>query len=206
MAQPILTDTDRARIKDAIAAAESRTAGEIFVVVAGASDDYRFVPLLWATLAALIVPLPLIFLTLLPVVQIYLIQLAVFVLAALILSHPAVKPLVIPGAVKVTHAHRLAVDQFLAHGLHTTQARTGVLIFVSLAERYAEIVADAGIHSKVGQPIWDGIIAGLLAEIRAGRLADGLIVAIEKSGDVLAAHFPPGASDRDELPNELILL
>ena len=206
MAKIVLTDADRDRIKQAIAAAEGRTAGEIFVVVARASDDYRFVPLLWATLVALIVPLPLIFLTFLPVIQIYLIQLVVFVLVALILSLPAVKPLVIPGTIKATHAHRLAVDQFLAHGLHMTQARTGVLIFVSLAERYAEVVADAGIHSKVGQAVWDGIIADLLAEIRAGHLADGLIGAIEKSGDVLAAHFPPGTADQDELPNELIII
>lgn len=206
MAAPILTDAERVRIKEAIAAAESRTAGEIFAVVAHASDDYRAIPLLWATLVALIVPLPLILLTLLPAVQIYLIQLVIFIAVAIALSHPAVKPLIIPGRIKELHAHRLAVDQFLAHGLHTTAERTGVLIFVSAMERYAEVIADAGINAKVDQRVWDGMVKELIAETKAGRLADGLAIAIERAGALLATHFPPRPINRDELPNELIVL
>jgi putative membrane protein len=201
-----LSDTGRARIREATAAAEAKTAGEIFVVVARASDDYRFVPLLWATLAALCVPLPLVFLTLLPALTIYLLQLLVFVLLAIVLSVPPIHMLTVPKRMQRERAHGLAVDQFLAHGLHTTEARTGVLVFVSLAERYAEIVADAGIAGKVEQAVWDGAIAGLLAEIRAGRLVEGLTATITEAGAILARHFPPRTDDRDELSNELILL
>lgn len=204
--EPVLSDADRARIRAATAAAEAQTAGEIFVVVARESDDYRFIPLLWATLAALCVPLPLVFLTMLPVLHIYLVQLAVFIALALLLSLSPVRMAVVPGRVKRTHAHGVAVEQFLAHGLHTTTARTGVLVFVSLAERYAEIVADAGIAGKVDQAVWDRAIAGLIANIRAGRLADGLVAAVAETGAVLAAHFPPRAGDVDELSNDIILL
>ena len=111
-----------------------------------------------------------------------------------------------PRSIKRARAHRARVEQFLAHGLHTTEARTGVLVFVSLAERYAEIVADAGIAAKVEQRVWNETIARLLAETRAGRLADGLVGAIERAGAVLAAHFPPRPATANELPNELILL
>ena len=201
-----LEELDRARIRDAIAAAEAKTAGEIFVVVARASDEYHLVPLLWATLAALFVPLPLVFLTLLPAMQIYLAQLAVFALLAVLLSLPPLHLAVVPHRLKGARAHARAVEQFLAQGLHTTEARTGVLIFVSLAERYAEIIADTGIAAKVEQGVWDETIAKLIDETGAGRLADGLVQAVERAGAVLADHFPPRAGDVNELPNDLILL
>jgi putative membrane protein len=221
----VLGEKERLAVRDAIAAAEKLTTGEIFAVVARESDDYRSIPILWATLIALFVPLPLIFVhvpaewfgdagaagrsaarVLLPTMWIYVVQLAVFVVLAVVLSLPAIKPYIVPRRVKDAHAHGLAVEQFLAHGLHVTEARTGALIFISLAERYAEIVADAGIAAKVDQSVWDESIAALLADIRAGRLADGLIGAIGRAGKVLAEHFPPRPRDRNELPNDLILL
>ena len=206
MAVPSLTEAERQAVRAAIAEAETRTAGEIFVVVARVSDDYRLVPILWATLLALAVPLPLLALTLLPATTIYLIQLGLFILLAVILSLPPLHILTVPRAVQRARAHDRAVEQFLAHGLQMTEARTGALIFVSLAERHAEIVADAGIAAKVPQATWDTAIAGLVAEIRAGRLGAGLATTVAAVGTVLAAHFPPRPDDRDELANDVILL
>jgi putative membrane protein len=94
--------------------------------------------------------------------------------------------------------------QFFAQGLDQTENRTGVLIYASLAERYAEIVADAGIHAKVTSDVWDQAIAALVAAMREGRAGDGFVAAIERCGAVLAEHFPPGALNRDELPNKLV--
>ncbi len=139
--QPSLSDAERTKVRDAIQAAEATTAGEIFVVVARVSDDYRFTPILWATLVALCVPLPLIFLTTLPALTIYLVQLAVFVVLTVVLSLPPLHIHTVPRPVKRARAHERAVEQFLAHGLQMTEARTGALIFVSLAEHHAEIVA-----------------------------------------------------------------
>jgi putative membrane protein len=96
------------------------------------------------------------------------------------------------------------MQQFFAHGLHHTQNRTGVLIFASVAERYAEIVADAGINEKVTPHVWDQAVAALIAGIKQGRAADGFVAAIEQCGAVLAEHFPPGALNRDELPDKLV--
>ncbi len=201
-----LSEGDRARVRDAIAAAEARTAGELFVVVARVSDDYRFIPLLWATLAALAVPLPLLFLTLWPAGEIYAIQLAAFVVLAILLSVPPLHMLAVPNSVKRARAHERAVEQFLAHGLQMTEARTGVLIFVSLAERAAEIVADAGIAARVPQSAWDEAMGGLITEVRDGRLGDGLVAAVGAVGAVLTAHFPPRPGDRNEIANDVILL
>jgi putative membrane protein len=201
-----LSETERAQVRDAVAAAEAGTTGEIFVVVAAMSDDYRFIPLLWATLVALIMPLPLVLFTALGATTIFAAQLAAFIVLALVLSLPAVRPLVVPGRVKHGRAHALAVQQFLAHGLQMTEARTGALIFVSLAERHAEIVADAGISAHVGQAEWDAVIAALTGEIRESRLAEGLAAAVAGVGVVLARHFPASPDDRNELPNEVVLL
>ena len=74
----------------------------------------------------------------------------------------------------------------------------------SLAERYAEIVADAGINAKVTPEVWDHAIAALIAAIKDNRAGDGFVAAIEQCGAVLAKHFPPGAINRDEFPNKLV--
>ena len=100
--------------------------------------------------------------------------------------------------------HAEAMRQFFAQGLHHTEKRTGVLIFASVAERYAEIVADAGINAKVMPDAWEGAVADLVAGLKEGRAADGFIAAIERCGAILAEHFPPGALPRNELPNTLV--
>jgi putative membrane protein len=200
----MISQADKERIAEAIRAAEAKTSGEIFCVVAHQSSDYRLVPLAWASALALLVPAPLIFFTLWPAAVIYLVQLVVFIAAALVLSLPAIRFHIVPRRTRHERAHISALRQFYAQGLHQTENRTGVLIFASLAERYAEIVADAGINAKVTPQVWDQAIAALIDGIKHGRTGDGFIAAVVQCGAVLAEHFPPGALKRDELPNRLV--
>jgi putative membrane protein len=206
MQTPPINADDRTRIRTAIGRAEARTAGEIYVVVARVSGDYRLVPLVWALLAALFLPLPLIAFTGLSAGAIYLAQLALFAAVSIVLSLPGIWPRIVPGPILRDACHTRAVEQFLAHGLSATEGRTGVLIFVSLTERYAEIVADTTIASKVGQPAWDDLIDRLIADISAGRLAEGLIGAVERAGTILEEYFPIQPGDRNELINDIVLL
>jgi putative membrane protein len=200
----MISDLDKTRIADAIRAAEARTAGEIFCVIARHSSDYRLVPVAWAAATALLLPLPLVYLTSLPAAVIYLWQLVAFIVVTLVLSHPRVRFHIVPRRTKHDQAHAQAMRQFFAQGFDKTEHRTGVLIFASTAERYAEIVADAGINQKVAPPVWDKAINELTAAIKAGRPADGFVAAIEQCGAVLAMHFPPGALQPDELPDKLL--
>src|SRR5205085_5618158 len=123
----------------------------------------------WAAMAALVLPLPLIYLTTWPAGTIYLAQLATFIVVAAVLSLPAVRFRIVPRRAMRQRAHAEATRQFLAQGLHLTEQRTGVLIFASVAERYAEIIADSGIHARVGNEVWEQAVATLVAAIKAGR-------------------------------------
>jgi putative membrane protein len=200
----MISQADKARVADAIRAAEAKTSGEIFCMIAQHASDYRLVPVAWAALIALIVPAPLLYFTLWPASAIYLVQLLVFILMTIGLSRESIRFALVPRRVKHDHAHALAMRQFFAQGLQHTEKRTGVLIFACVAERYAEIVADVGINAKVAPEVWQKAIDALTSAIKEGRAGDGFIAAVEQCGAVLAEHFPPGALDRDELPNKLV--
>jgi putative membrane protein len=202
----MISEGDKLRVTEAIRTAETKTSGEIYCVLALASSDYRLVPVAWAALIALIVPLPLILLTTLQVSTIYIAQLVVFIVLATLLSLPALRYRVVPKRLKHDRAHAEAVRQYFAHGLQETENRTGVLIFISAAERYVEVVADAGIDAKVTPETWDQVIAILLPSIKDGRIGDGLVAAIVQCGAILAQHFPPGAKNPDELPNRVVVI
>ncbi len=200
------TPEERAAIEAAITRAEAQTSGEIVVVVAPASDGYWSFALMWSALLALVVPLPLIFATKWPVEYIYLLQLGTFAFCVAFGSYEPLRLAVTPRSIQRARAHQRAVEQFLAQALHTTRGRTGVLIYVSFAEHYAEVIADDGIYRKVRPIVWEEVIAELTSHLARGTRDQGFITAIGMCGKVLAEHFPPGHADKDELPNHLIVL
>ena len=160
-------------------------------VIAPGSASYLHVPFLWAALAALAVPWPFVFWTWWPIQHIYLLQLGVFAALALLLMHWPLRLALVPRSTKHARAHRRAVEQFLAQNLHTTVGRTGVLIFVSVAERFAEILADAAIHQKVPEGAWDAIVADLTAHIGEGEAARGVRARDRSRRRASGQHFPP---------------
>jgi putative membrane protein len=202
----VLTDSDRARIIEAIRLAETGTSGEIYCVLTQASSSYRAYPFAWSAAAALLVPLPLIYLTNWPALTIYAVQLVIFLASLGLFTRAGLRYRIVPRQAKFARAHHEARRQFAAHGLAHTALRTGVLIFVSVADRYVEIVADAGIAQKVPASVWDDAVASLTSQIAAGRAADGLVATIEQCATQLATHFPPGAINRNELPNAIVEL
>jgi putative membrane protein len=199
-----LDASDHDRISAAITAAEADTAGEIYVVVSHITDNFRFLPAVWAALAAFLLPWPLHALTQLSWGRILLLQAIFFVVAAVILSHPALRRCLVPSVLLAEAARRHARAQFMAHGVHLTRRRTGVLIYVALIDRRVEIIADAEINSKVDQSTWDGIARDVTGAAREGRLVDGIVNAVARAGAVLAAHFPRRADDINELPDRVV--
>jgi putative membrane protein len=202
----MITDADKARVAAAIQEAEKNTSGEIFCVITRQSSSYRLVPLAWAASIALLVPALLIYFTLWPASVIYMLQLVGFVACSVVLGQPGIRYRVVPRQLQHDRAHAHAMRQFHAQGLDRTENRTGVLIFASAAERYAEIVADTGINQKVTPDVWQKAVGTLVSAVRQGRPGDGFVAAIEQCGAILAQHFPRGAINRDELPNKLLEL
>jgi len=226
-----MTLQDQARIAEAVAAAEKTTAGEIFCVLAPEVSENREVPLIWAAAAALILPaagllaglrpdmLTRLFggwtvghasatdATILSALSIYIgLQAAIFVLTTLLVSIPPVRRALTPRALKAAAVRRAAMEQFLGQGLHLTRDRTGVLIFAALAERRVEVIADEGIYKAAPQTVWDEVRADLVAGLARGRIADGFVAAVTRTGQILSAHVPVRTGDRNELPDGLTIL
>jgi putative membrane protein len=201
-----LDQSERARISDAIRTAEAGTSGEIYIVIAGTSDEFRWVPVLWAAIIALIVPWPLLFLTNWSASIILLIQTLVFVLTTAVASYPALRHHLVPPSIAGEAARRAAQSLFLAHGLHLTESRTGLLIYVALFDRRVEIVTDAGIDSKVDQSTWEELAREIAGAARREDLTAGLIEAVRRTGTLLAQHCPRAADDRNELPDRVVVI
>jgi putative membrane protein len=210
MAKKTMTPEEHARVAEAVRRAEEKTSGEIFCVLARASDRYFFPSAFFVTIAVLVVGLIVTFLLHHWWVGIALPEFAALellgVLAALLVLwvFPGVRVHYVPHSVRRRRAHDNAVRQFLAHNIHLTGERTGVLLFLSMEERYAEVIADSGINEHVEQKDWDRIVALLVSHAGKDRLAEGFCEAVAEVGALLAIHFPPQPADRNELDDHLV--
>lgn len=221
-----LSEADHARVSAAVEAAEATTAGEIVTVVADRSDGYSDVALAWAALVAFTA---LVVLALLP--DFYLgkidwlldnwahewtpseiftlaavVAIAKFLAMLLLQLWPRLKFRLVLPPIKTARTLARAVDLFKVGAERRTHGRTGILIYLSMREHRAHIIADEAIASKVSAETWGDAMAAMLAEIRQGRVADGMIAAVERVGAVLAEHFPRAENDTNELPDRLIEL
>ena len=137
--------------------------------------------------------------------QLLLVQWATFIVLALLFRLPGVTSRLIPRSVRCWRACNLARRQFIELNLHHTEADTGVLIFVSEAERYVEILVDRGISSRIDNAAWESIVGCFTERVKQGQVLEGFLGCIEASGALLAQHVPK-THERNELPNRLVLL
>lgn len=201
-----MDETDRDAVAEAVRQAESRTSGEIVVVIDRAAASYRWLPVLIAWGIGLLLPWPLLWLTMTSAPRIFMIQLVTAAILTLVLLWYGRGGRFVPGFVGRRRAHEVALREFTARGMTRTAGRTGVLLYVALQERYAEILADSAVDGKVAQERWDAIISLLLDAAKDDRLREGLIAAVGNIGDELATHAPALPGDVDELPNRVVLL
>jgi putative membrane protein len=186
-----ISGEEASRVEAALRAIQARTGGQIVCVLARASSTYETLPLVWSALLALIAPWPLIAFTDISIERIYIVQLAIFLAGLALLSRPRLRPFLTPGRVRRANAHHAALEQFALRGLAHGAERNGVLIYVSLAERYARIIADEGAARVIPESHWRAIVDRLLDDMRAGAPAEALIEAAKRCGDLLSRHFPP---------------
>ena len=219
-----LNEADRQRIADAVAAAELHTSGEIVTILAASSDSYEDIALAWSALVAM---LALAALAIAPDFYLPLVDRVMgwwghewtpravlsLALGAAVVKFLAMwalqlwRPLrlaLVPAEVRHARVRARAVTAFRVGTERRTTGATGVLLYLSQAERRAEIVADAAIAGKVAPEVWGAAMAAMIGHFRNGRMADGLVDAIGQVGTVLAEHFPQRPDDVNELPDRLI--
>ncbi len=232
-----LNENEKKELEAKIAHAESQTRAEIVTVIAGQSDGYRYIPILWSALLALSIPgFYYAYLALTAGgwvapeqmeqagVWLYSIQVLVFLGVGMLLQIPAARMAIIPEKVKKQRASRHAREQFFLQNLHQTQGHTGVLVFVSVAEHYVEIIVDSAIAAAVDDKLWEQTVDNFISHIGRGEVATGFDTTIEQCRIILCEHFPvadhhsagTGPADGDpedkqtadgklnELPNHLI--
>lgn len=221
---PYLNQEQHKIVSDAVAGAEMTTSGEIVTVLADRSDGYTDVVLVWAaalafTAMSLFALFPLPFLDLwdrliggwmhewttgeLASMTIALGLIAFTVTWAVQLWQP-LKFALVPGPVKTSRVHEQAIKHFKVGAERRTHGRTGVLIYLSMREHRAEIVADEPIAEKVPAEVWGEAMADMLREIKKGCIAEGMAAGVRDVGAVLSEHFPRGDHDENELPDRLI--
>lgn len=213
-AETLFSAADRERIAAAVAAAETRSRGEIVTVVVDSSDDYAVTPwraglagallgavggavafllsdhwggdpLLWGTLPALGTAL------------------VAFVLGARV---DTVRRAWTPDGELQRRVEDRAERAFLEHELFDTRDRSGVLLFLSLFEHRAVVLGDSGVNAVVAPGEWQEVVDRLIAGIRSGRAAEGVVAAVEKIGPLLdRAGLERRSDDRDELPDEPVI-
>jgi putative membrane protein len=191
------------RIKRAVRDAEEGTAGEIVPMIVVRSYDYPGIRAVVAAIVAfsagvIVLGSPLNALLWLPPTQI-----VAFAAAYWVAGRAAVLRFLLPASVRATAVSRAAHLAFLDEGLVETRDRTGILIYLSLLEHRVEVVADRGIHERVGEETWNDAVRLILDGIRSNRAEEGLIDAIQLCGEILSSQFPPRDDDTDELPDRV---
>ena len=221
-----VTEADHALVTEAVAKAERESDGEIVTIVAAESDAYHDVGLHYAVLAMLIVPL---LAALLPgetidaitaglagwhmelgrftlMTWLFAIQAVLFLIVRYALAWRPLRMALTPKATKSRRVRRRAIALFRASAEHRTMGRTGILLYLSLREHRAEIVADHAIAEKVEPHVWGDAMAVLIEEVKAGRPGHGMAKAVDEIGVVLAECLPKTLGNPNELSDRLVEL
>ncbi|MDO7844710.1 TPM domain-containing protein [Sphingomonas immobilis] len=219
------TPEERRAVAQAVHAAEGGTSGEIVTIIADRSDSYHDVGLHYAIAAMLIVPLlfaawpagpaavvsyiysgwgsaevrDLMLLT-------FFAMGVVFLIVRYGLAYMPLRLWLTPKATRRRRVRRRALELFKVGTEARTAGRTGILIYLSLGEHMAEIIADSAIHRVVADTEWGEAMAAMIAQVRQDRIADGMIAAVDHVGRLLAQHLPRADDDVNELPDRLIEL
>lgn len=222
MARFHIDDAGRQRVLEAVTAAEAGTDAEIVTVIAHRSDPYHDAAQQYAFVAALLVPAVVALdadqvlgwlgngWQVVPVgrlvLAILIAQAAVWLLALLALRSMPLRIALVPGSTKTRRVRRRAIETFRIGAEERTKERVGVLLYVSVSERRAELIADEAVHRAVPAERWGAAMAALVAEVRQGRAADGMAAAVTQVGAILSEGFAKTAADTNELPDRLIEL
>jgi putative membrane protein len=205
-ANRFFTETEKEKIASTVSGVESRTIGEVVVMVVDSSDSYADAEIIGGLLGSSS-------LSLLLTVLFFHSSLFWFIALTLLFLPPfyflvtkvaPLKALLIVNRRRDEAVRERALTVFVEKGLHKTRENTGVLFFLSLLERRVWVIADRGIYEKIGQETLNQFAKGVSQGVKQGRAYEALIAAIQDIGQLLSKHFPMRPGDIDELSDKVI--
>lgn len=202
-ADQFFTEEQKQQIVEATRQAESRSAGEIVVLVADGGRRYYDIEAVSAVGVSAVI-------SLVVVATVFhfsfwhwlVLSTLVFPFSFLFFARAQTITLgLVPHWRREKAVRDGALRAFYEHGLHKTKRQTGVLFYISLIERRVNVLADKGIHDKITQQVLERHASDVAAGIKAGRACEAVVHAITEIGEVLAAHFPRSPDEVNELPD-----
>ena len=195
---PALKPEERRRVEAATAEVRQRTGVEVVVIVTRASDRYALYPLLWASLSAIVtMAIVGLFFPRLPLRIGTFWQVIVLFALALVLDWTPLRTRLVPHDTSHSFAHALARREFAAHTMAGDPHRKLILVFVSRAEHYVEVIADLATHQAVAEGTWAKIVADFTRAAKTGPLVAALEAAVTRCG---AAAQAPDPARREPQP------
>ncbi|MDD5549491.1 MAG: TPM domain-containing protein [Sulfurovaceae bacterium] len=192
-------------IEKAIAKVEEKSSCELVAVITQKSGNYSFIALLIASMLTLMLPaFILIYRPFVDALLVYQIQIVFFVLVFLLLSIENILILFLPKSILNKKAKLKAFETFNILGLQKTSNHQAVMIYVSVYERYVQILTDSGVNSQIDNDVWQNTVNKFTAMVKNKKFGAGYLKAIEEIGEILIEKFPVQENDKNELPNYLI--
>jgi putative membrane protein len=192
----LVNKDEQEQIKKAIEKFEDKSSAEIVTVIAQQSDPYLYIPTLWAMLGAFVSAF----------MFSQTIQVIVFAILAVLFHTKKIKMLIVPSFVKRKRASNKAKEKFFELLNQDTQRDGLVMLYVSEAEKYVEILSDPVIAQKIDNSLWDDAIKNFIERVREGDIAKGYLDTIDTASELLIEKFPNTKDDKDTMPNHLILI
>lgn len=206
----IFSESELQKLSQAVTLAESKTSGEIVTVIVQRSSTVGHVP--WVILGffmTLVFVLERTWLawswTLLPTWAYLVLFFVGLGLSQFLAQFHWIQRVMTPNADEVVQVHRRAQLEFLEGNTRKTKNQTGILIFVSLMEHRAVVLADQGLAQHYPQETWDAVVDTLSFEFKKGRYFEGLEMAILKCGQILQEKLPAAPHNPNEISNRIIL-
>ncbi len=200
----ILTETDRMRIAEAVEQSEKTSSAEIVCMISPSASEYRFTPILWASMIALMMPWPFWWFTQIDISRILLAQLVLFCALVFLLSHRKIRVWLTPKGVRRADVERMAEHQFKLIGIARTKRRAGILLYVSVAERVAVVLPDETVSNVLTLDASQEVLAALTKHLKSNEPAEGFLAAIAILSEKLSIALPAIQGLSNELANSVI--
>ncbi len=200
----ILNETDRTRIAQAVEQSEKKSSAEIVCMVSPSASEYRFTPVLWSSMIALMMPWPFWWFTQIDISRILLAQLVLFCALLFLLSHRRMRVWLTPKGVRRADVERMAEHQFKLIGIARTKRRAGILLYVSVAERVAVVLPDETVNNVLTLEASQEALAALTKNLKSNQPAEGFLAAIAILSEKLELALPASGEAENELSNSVI--